>query len=277
MIRNEGSEQQANMKHIVFFSGGLGSFFTAKRVIERHGKENTILLFTDTKTEDKDLYRFLNDAEQYFGVPITYISDGRDIWQVFEDVNFIGNSRVAPCTQILKQRLSKKWIKENFKPDECVLYLGIDWTEEHRTVAPRKNWHPYRVEFPLCEEPLIDKEDMKRELKEIGIELPFLYRLGFSHNNCAGMCVKGGQGHWIQLLEKLPERFAYAERKEKELREKIGKDVAILSVTEKGVKRPMTLEELRKKYKQEPKQLDLFDIGGCGCFVDDDEPITCEI
>lgn len=47
------------MKHIVNYSGGVGSWAVAKRVIARHGAENTTLLFTDTLIEDSDLYRFL--------------------------------------------------------------------------------------------------------------------------------------------------------------------------------------------------------------------------
>ena len=47
------------MKHIIFFSGGLGSWATAKRVIDRYGSENVLCLFTDTLIEDADLYRFL--------------------------------------------------------------------------------------------------------------------------------------------------------------------------------------------------------------------------
>jgi len=127
------------VKHIVFYSGGIGSWYTAKRVIEQHGKENVVLLFTDTLIEDEDLYRFLDDTEKDLGVPVTRIADGRTPWQVFKDVRWLGNSRLAQCSHILKQKPAEKWIKANYKPDECVLYLGIDWTEEHRTNAPRRN------------------------------------------------------------------------------------------------------------------------------------------
>ena len=50
------------MKHIVFYSGGLCSWATAKRVVEKHGKENVLLLFTDTLIEDEDLYRFISET-----------------------------------------------------------------------------------------------------------------------------------------------------------------------------------------------------------------------
>lgn len=61
---------------------------------------------------------------------------------------------------------------------------GIDWTEIHRCEAIRNNWKPYKVEFPMCDKPYINKYDMQEELKKIGIDVPKLYKLGFSHNNC---------------------------------------------------------------------------------------------
>ena len=45
------------MKHVVMFSSGIGSWGAGKRVAAKHGKENTILLFMDTKIEDEDNYR----------------------------------------------------------------------------------------------------------------------------------------------------------------------------------------------------------------------------
>lgn len=255
------------MKHIIFYSGGLGSWITAKRVIQQQGKENVILLFTDTKMEDEDLYRFLDDTEKNFGILITRIEDGRTPWEVFKDKRWLGNAKLAQCSHILKQQTAEKWIKENFEPDEAILYLGIDWTEAHRQTAPRKNWHPYKVEFPMCEAPYMDKEDVKRELSLTGIELPKLYKIGFSHNNCGGVCVRGGQGHWVHLLETLPERFAEAEQHEKEMRDYLDKDVSILARIRDGKKENITLKQLREEYEARPEQIDLFDIGGCGCFV----------
>jgi 3'-phosphoadenosine 5'-phosphosulfate sulfotransferase (PAPS reductase)/FAD synthetase len=113
------------MTHVVFFSGGIGSFFTAKRVIEKHGKENVVLLFTDTLIEDDDLYRFMDDASKFFDVPVTKIADGRTPWQVFKDVRWLGNSRLAQCSHILKQKTAETFIKANFNPEECTLYLVL--------------------------------------------------------------------------------------------------------------------------------------------------------
>lgn len=302
-------QREDKLKHIVFFSGGLGSWMTAKRVIETNGIENTLLLFTDTLIEDEDLYRFLIEATQeMYGInckdllelvkdiPLVsketmedrkkfltelsfkvrernpnfiWINDGRDPWDVFKDVRFLGNSRIAQCSHKLKQDMSRKWLEKEFQSEDCVLYLGIDWTEEHRTKAPRKNWLPYKVEFPMCGEPFLTKIDCVKTLETLGIEIPKLYRMGFSHNNCGGFCVRAGQGHFINLLEKKPELYAYHEAKENEMREFLGKDVSILRRTRKGVKYPLTLELLRKEHESGSENIDMTDIGGCGCFVDE--------
>lgn len=217
------------MKHIVQYSGGICSFFTAKRVVEKYGKENVILLFCDTLIEDKDLYRFVNDTVKFLGCEFVRVADGRTPFQVYKDENFLGNSRIAHCTKILKIKQARDWLKTNFPdPNTCTLYLGIDWTETHRQPAIIKNWSPYKVEFPMCEAPLLYKDEMKSELKKIGIEVPRLYKMGFAHNNCGGFCCKAGQGHWARVLQEMPDKFKQWEQEEEEVRQHIGKDVAMM-------------------------------------------------
>lgn len=172
------------MKHIVQFSGGICSFFAAKRVVEKYGKENVILLFADTKFEDDDLYRFIEETVAYLGCEFFIVADGRTPIQVYKDYNFLGNSRIAHCTKILKVKQCKDWIKSNYKPNECILYLGIDWTEIHRCKAIECNWKPYIVRFPMCDKPYLTKAEMEKELTNIKIALPRLYKMGFTHNNC---------------------------------------------------------------------------------------------
>lgn len=256
------------MKHIVFYSGGIGSWATAKRVINLNGKESVILLFTDTLIEDEDLYRFIDETVDEMGAEYVRVADGRTPFEVYKDARFLGNSRIAPCSHKLKQEVAEKWIKENYSPDECILYLGIDWTEEHRTKAPRKNWHPYRVEFPMCEEPYVTKEEMLQELEQLGIETPRLYKMGFAHNNCGGFCCRAGQGHFANLLKQLPERFAECESKEEEMRQFLGKDVAMMKKTKNKKTFPYTLRQLREDVEAN-QRIDMTDIGGCGCFVTD--------
>ena len=101
--------------------------------------------------------------------------------------------------------------------------------------------------FPLAEPPFGNKTRIIEELRAIGIKEPRLYGAGFAHNNCGGFCVKAGKGQMVHLLNTLPERYLEHERKELEFQEFIGSKVTILSETRGGVKRNLTLRDLRKR------------------------------
>jgi len=260
------------MKHIVFYSGGIGSYFAAKRVVEKYGNEDVILLFTDTLIEDEDLYRFIEESSEKLGVELVKISDGRTPWEVARDVRYIPNSRIAQCSHFLKQKTAEKYIKENYTPDDCILYLGIDWSEQHRINAPLKNWAPYHLKFPMIEKPFLNKDEMLRILsEEDNIKIPRLYELGFSHNNCGGFCFRAGVAHFKNLLDKLPERYLEHEQNEQSLLEYLGRDdISILRRTRNGIKTNITMKALREELEENNSQLsfdDQFDFGGCGCFV----------
>lgn len=256
------------------FSGGVGSWAAAKRVVAEYGPEDVTLLFTDTRMEDEDLYRFFTEAASNVGrVKVVVLSDGRTPWDVFFSVKFLGNSQIDPCSRVLKREPAAKWLKDHCDPSDTVVYVGIDWTEEHRYTGLRdrraaEGW-TYRA--PLCEPPYLTKAQVFQWLKSEGIELPRLYRLGFSHNNCGGFCIKAGHAHFKKLLDTMPERYAFHEKREQDLRLYLKADVSILSDrTGDGIKKPLTLEAFRERV-QGGAQFDLFDLGGCGCFVDEPE------
>jgi hypothetical protein len=257
------------MKHVVMFSGGIGSWAAAKRVAARHGTDDLTLLFTDTLMEDEDLYRFLGEAAANVGGKFVRMAEGRDPWQVFFDVRYLGNSRVDPCSRTLKREIADDWMAANCEPAETRIYVGIDWSEEHRYTKLRdlRAKHGWAYEAPMCEAPYLSKPDMLLALKREGIRLPRLYEMGFSHNNCGGFCVKAGLGHFANLLRVLPERYAYHEAKEQELRDFLGRqDVTILRDWATRPPKNITLRQLRERI-QAGGQVDAFDIGGCGCFV----------
>jgi len=95
-----------------------------------------------------------------------------------------------------------------------------------------------------------------------------LYKLGFSHNNCGGFCVKAGQGQFKLLQETMPERYAFHENMEEKLRQFLGKPVSILRRMVNKVMQRFTLKELREELEA-GKKVDETDLGGCGCMLDD--------
>ena len=185
-------------------------------------------LVADTKVEDPDLWRFVRDSTVHIAVTPTVVADGRTPFQVYWDQRFLGNSRLAPCSQILKQRPSRARLREHTDPAGTVLYVAIDWSETHRIPAIEHGWAPWPVRLPMVDPPHVSIQDMLDWCASLGITPPQLYRFGFSHNNsCGGVCVRGGHKHWLRLLEVFPDRYAEAEAREQELRVELG-DVAIL-------------------------------------------------
>lgn len=259
-----------NSKYIVQYSGGITSYWAARRSIESYGVENVVCLFADVLMEDADTYRFISETISDLGCEYVRVADGRCPWQVFRDERFLGNSRADPCSKILKRELLAKWIRANCDLEKDVIVYGLDWTEPHRIkrVLERAEW---QCGFPLNTEPFWSKLRMLDEVELRGIMRPRLYTLGFPHNNCGGACVKAGQAQWALLLKSMPDRYAYHEAKEQELRDYLGKNVAIL----KSKKKPLTLQDFRARV--EANEYDMFDFGGCGCAVDyDDGEVTCK-
>jgi hypothetical protein len=254
-------------RYVVMFSGGITSWAAARRIAEERGTDSMILLFADTQIEDEDTYRFLPEAASSIGAPLVTVADGRDVWQVFHDERFLGNSQVDPCSKILKRELLRRWVTDHCDAADTSIVLGLDWTEGDRIATNQHRWAPWTARFPLNERPYRMKHYWLDQLRAEGIEPPRLYRMGFPHNNCGGFCIKAGQGSFALLLEAMPERYAYHERREQEIREFLGKDVAILkhrSGPKEG--QPLTLKELRER-REAGEQCDLFDLGGCGCVA----------
>lgn len=254
------------MKRIVSLSGGIGSYITAKRVFAKYPKNEIELVFCDTLYEDGDLYRFLEDIEKKFDTKIIRLCVGITPLELAFAKKFLWNSRIASCSVELKSKPFREYLKTI--DDDIIIYMGIDWSEQHRCEKITKNYAPYKVEYPLCEPPYLFKQEFLNELDQDGIKQPRLYQIGLTHNNCGGRCVKAGIGHYKILLEKDKNRYLELENMEQAFRLKYGKDVSIL----KRGGNVFTLKELRQIIETAPKQLtidDYLDFGGCSCFSEE--------
>lgn len=214
--------------HLVQFSTGVASAEVAWRVVAEHGAENVTLLTADTRVEDEDNWRFGREVVGRLGCEWVILADGRTPMEVGRDRKCVPNNRMAVCSQILKRELLNNHIAEKYEPAETIIYLGYDWTEDHRVKAARSHWEPWTVEFPLTQAPHMWKEQILGLFRERGIEPPRLYGYGFQHANCGGACVRGGQAQWSLLLQVNRTRYLDWEAEEETSREQLGKDVSIL-------------------------------------------------
>jgi hypothetical protein len=267
--------------HVAMFSGGAGSAYVAYHMVQTYGKENCILFFTNTLWEDEDNYRFMDEVSKHIGLDITERLDGRTPEEVFYDERFLGNSRLAKCSEELKVRQTIIFLEDelrNQKDIEPILYFGIGPHEKHRA----ENLKDFYEHFPLepieTRFPLIDlfREDLDAKgiiRDEWGIELPRMYNIaeqmalyennenakialkygikGFSHANCAGRCVRGGYQHYALLYAIWPDRYKEQEEMEERFRATLQKDVSILkknggSYTMKQFREVMEIEGFEK-------------------------------
>tara|TARA_R110000824_G_scaffold88823_1_gene218198 strand:+ start:5488 stop:6288 length:801 start_codon:yes stop_codon:yes gene_type:complete len=259
--------------YIVMYSGGLTSFESARRAIEKHGHENVRLWFADTNTEDEDLYRFNSDVEKLLNHKIEVLdNDGLDVWDIFYKRKFIGNTRKDPCSHFLKRRpLRRKLEIEYPNPDDAIVVIGMDEHEDCTRIEKAVRAQlPYKCWMPLLEEPLIMKAGITRWLNGKGVEIPRLYKQGFQHNNCGGFCIKAGIGQFVHLQKTNPERYDYHMEKEQEFRKITGKDVSILRDRRNYQTKPLTLLKLKERISNGENWN--YDVGwSCMCFISDSE------
>ncbi|MET9263745.1 hypothetical protein [Amycolatopsis sp. NPDC004079] len=259
----------ADTLHVPQWSSGIQSWAVARMVVEAQGRDNVVLLFADTRAEDADNYRFNTDASALLGVPLTVVRDGRTPQEVNRDERWLGNSRLAPCSHELKQKVCRKWLQDNTDPASTILYVGVDWTEPERRPAIERMWAPWPVEFPLMSPPYRPKDHWLRESRAIGLEPPSMYRRGYAHANCGGACVRGGQAQWAHLLRDNPSLYASWERHEAEMSDLLGREVSVLRDRRGGASARLPLAVLRRRAESGDSELfDPYDWGGCGCMVD---------
>lgn len=232
------------MRVIVTVSGGKASAWCAHWALKNYPKEKVVLYFNDTKWEHPDLYRFLDDLSKYLKHPITFDSDGRSPEFLFYDNHALANNRIPFCSRILKAERLQRFYKHG---DVLIFGIGVD--EIHRAkrlvgvyqlVAERTDKWP-KLKFPLIRE-RVTKKKIDKFIKTARLEEPLLYKLGFSHNNCSGGCVRAGKKHWKMLYEKLPDVYLDRERVEREVGQHLGKKVSFF----KGE----TLEEFRGRIER---------------------------
>jgi hypothetical protein len=255
-----------SIKHIVSFSGGMGSFAEAKAVCDTYGVENTRLLFADTMMEDEDLYRFMKETVAFLGCELQTVADGRTPFQVFKDVKMMGNSRLDPCSRILKRQLLIKTMQDEFQPHEVEVHLGIDYSEQHRLVTVQNNMKPYVYRSLLVENGVIIPKNYS---ERYGIKPPRLYSWGLGHNNCGGFCVKAGLGHYKALYIANKERYLQFEQEEQAVYDSVGKTFPFIVKTVGGVKNYITLRQYRETYLETDSvtQAESQEFGGCGCAI----------
>lgn len=199
-----GLEIDMEKRIVCWFSCGAASAVATKLAIaENAGRLPLVVARCIVREEHPDNERFAAECERWFGVPITNLIaekfDG-SIYEVFRKRSYISGIEGSPCTLELKKEVRRRFEKPT---DRHV--FGYCAEEQGR-------WNDFLdannidAVSPLIERGL-EHADCLAMVKDAGIELPAMYRLGYQHNNCIGCCKATGQGYWNKIRQDFPEAF----------------------------------------------------------------------
>ena len=186
---------------VCWISAGVSSFIAGwllRDSIDRY-------IYIDIDDQHPDSMRFIRDCEKALGKPVEVLrSEYGSVENVAKAMQYLNSPHGAPCTDVLKKRVRKKWEYEHRDYDITYVW-GMDCTEKHRADRLKETMIEFHHQFPLIERDL-SKQDCHALLHVLGIHRPAMYDMGYNNNNCIG-CAKGGMGYWNKIRVDFPEVF----------------------------------------------------------------------
>lgn len=255
------------MKDVIcWWSGGVTSAVACKKATEIYGEDRCRIIMMDTQNEDDDTYRFKDDCEKWYNIPIETItgiggkySCIQDVWEDFESLNVATG---AICSTELKRAVRQNWQKENGYTYQ-VFGFEFNKREFNRALAIKDHHPDSKPIFPLLMLGL-DKEDCIKEVQEAGIEVPMSYKLGFGNNNCLKTgCVQGGVGYWQKMQREFPDKFEAMATMEHKLTNLKGTPVTMLKDQSKVAKESGNKLVFLKKHPDYPELKCIDDMPQC--------------
>jgi hypothetical protein len=202
------------MKVVGWFSGGATSAVAIKKAID-FGCDVDIY-FMETGSHHNDNLRFLKDCENWFGQKIITLKNKKykDVFDVIRKTKYINSPMGARCTLELKKNLRIQ-LEKMINYDYQIFGFEYETKQINRAIRFNEQYPDAKGLYPLIELGMT-KDDCFNELNKAGIELPMMYKLGFSNANCIG-CVKGGAGYWNHVRKNFPEHFNEMAKIEREI------------------------------------------------------------
>jgi 3'-phosphoadenosine 5'-phosphosulfate sulfotransferase (PAPS reductase)/FAD synthetase len=206
------------LRVVSWFSCGAASAVATLLAAEKY--KDIEAVYCRVMEEHEDNLRFLSDFERVTGISVkTIVNDKYEgsIYNVFLKKRFIKGPTGAPCTVELKKNMRKSYQRPN-----DIQVFGYTIEEQDRADRFIDANNDVKEDFILINKG-ITKQQCYDEVKKLGIELPVMYKLGYSNNNCVG-CVKGGMGYWNQIRVDFPDKFKKMAELERTLNHAINKD-----------------------------------------------------
>jgi len=177
---------------ISWFSCGAASACASKLALRDY--DNVIIARCIVDNEHEDNSRFADDISDWLDADIVNLRSDKyvDCWDVWEKTRWLNGPQGARCTVEMKKK-----VRQRFSEIDDIHIIGFTYEEEHRAIKFNKENPEIATAYPLIDNK-ISKSMCFDIIRDVGIELPAMYRLGYYNANCIG-CVKGGAGYWNKI------------------------------------------------------------------------------
>jgi 3'-phosphoadenosine 5'-phosphosulfate sulfotransferase (PAPS reductase)/FAD synthetase len=213
-----GGHTLMDRRIVSWFSCGAASAVATLLAAEKY--KDIEAVYCRVVEEHEDNLRFMDDFSRVTGIPVKTIVNEKfegSIYNVFLKRKFIKGPTGAPCTLELKKNMRKAYQRIN-----DIQVFGYTVEEQDRADRFIDANADVKEDFILIDNN-ITKQQCYDKVKQLGIDLPVMYKLGYSNNNCVG-CVKGGMGYWNQIRVDFPDKFEKMAKLERFLGHAINKD-----------------------------------------------------
>lgn len=199
---------------ICWFSCGAASAVATYLSLKKYG-DTCEVVYIYIADEHSDNQRFLADCERWYGREISVITNdeyGSSVDAVIEKRKLMRHFRGgAPCSGELK-----KSVRYGHQKLDDLHVFGFTSEEKSRAARFAENEIGIDAEFPLIDAGL-GKDDCLAMIERVGIELPAMYKLGYSNNNCLG-CVKASSYiYWARIRRDFPDVFQRRAEQERQV------------------------------------------------------------
>jgi len=190
-------------RRVRWFSCGAASAVATALDLKAH--PGGVIAYCETGSEHPDNERFLRDCQRWWNAWVIRLKSDEyaDTWDVWERRRFIAGHDGAPCTGILKVSPRHEFQRVD---DIHVFGYTCDASEQIRAKRLAETFFELTVCTPLIGAGL-DKAACLSIVKSAGIELPIMYKLGFSNNNCIPCGKATSPNYWAAIRLHFPHEF----------------------------------------------------------------------
>ena len=200
-------------RHVLGLSGGKDSAALAIYIKDRYPEihERVEYFFSDTGSELKEVYDFLDKLEAYLGKEIARLSSGKPFEHWLKIHNeYLPSAKQRWCTRVMKIQPFEEFVGD----DPVITYIGIRADENREGYISHKA--NIKAAFPFIYDGLV-RDDIF-DILENSVGVPEYYKWR-SRSGCY-FCFFQRQDEWLGLKRNHPELFEKAKTFEQRVRKK---------------------------------------------------------